>query len=483
MRILKIIKTRLNHLEKPLGYQYNGLSFSWITECQDSKEQTAAQIIISKNKNMTQVIYDSGKDKKANSVDYTVSLELEPYTRYYWTVTVWNEKGEYNTSDITWFETAKLKDPWKAEWITGENHAEESQLLVREFNIDKKIISARAYACGVGLYELELNGVKIGTEVLAPGYHSYDFWLQYQTYDITPYLQAGENVIGAILGNGWYRGRLGFGGGDTNLYGDKQGLICEIHLSYNDGTKEVICTDNQWKSAPSPIQFSNIYDGEIYDATKEIENWSKNNCSYTSWKEVITCDLGTEKLQERLNLPIQVMERRKPIEVITTPKGETVLDFGQNMTGWIEFINRAPSGDTVNLQYGEVLQDGCFYRENLRSAKAEFIYTSGGKVEKVRPRFTFYGFRYIKVQGMDVEAEDFEACTIYSNMEQTGVIETGNKDINRLILNALWGQKSNFLDVPTDCPQRDERLGWTGDAQIFSGTACFNMYTPAFFMK
>lgn len=479
---IKIINTRLNHIVNPLGYQYNGLSFSWITESEDAKKQIAARIIIAKDKSMENILFDSGKDRKANSVDFTVSLELEAYTRYYWTVTVWNEKEECATSDINWFETAKLKDPWKANWITGKNY-EESQLLIRQFQINKEVKSARAYVCGLGIYELELNGKKVGDEVLAPGYHAYDFWLQYQTYDITSHIQIGKNVVGAMLGNGWYRGRLGFRGGYTNLYGDKQGLICEIHLSFKDGSKEIIYSNEQWKSAPSPVQFSNIYDGEIYDATKEIENWSKSDCTYRDWQEINIYDLGTNKLQERLNLPIEVMERRKAIEIIITPKGETVLDFGQNMAGWVEFTNRTPKNTKVVLQYGEILQDGCFYRENLRSAKAEHIYISNGKDEKVRPHFTFYGFRYVKIEGMDVKGTDFEACAIYSKMEETGSIETGNTDINRLVLNSLWGQKSNFLDVPTDCPQRDERLGWTGDAQIFSGTACFNMYTPVFFNK
>jgi alpha-L-rhamnosidase len=237
----------------------------------------------------------------------------------------------------------------------------------------------------------------------------------------------------------------------------------------------VISSDETWKARRSRIIDSSIYDGEVYDATF-------NDLTIYEVKEIA---LGFDKLKARLSLPVKVKERLKVVEVIKTPAGETVLDLGQNMVGWMEFKINAPKGTEVLLQHGEILQEGNFYRDNLERAKAEFRYISDGEEAVVRPHFTYYGFRYVKVSGWhgEVNAEDFTGCVLYSDMETTGHIETNNPLVNRLFLNALWGQKGNFLDVPTDCPQRGERLGWTGDAQVFSGTASFNMDTFAFFSK
>lgn len=478
---MKIVKSRVNHIEHPLGFLLDPLCFSWIVEDSRGKEQKYAQIEIFSDKECSEIIYTTEKQPNLNSVGTEIQLELSPRKKYYWKVTVWNELDETAESQISWFETGKLHEPWNATWISGTG--EQSELYRKEFEVSSKIVSARIYICGLGLYELEVNGRKIGDEVLAPGYHAYDLWNQVQTYDVTDVLEYGKNVIGVHTGDGWYKGRIGMGKSYSNVYGDKQCLICELHICYANGNSEMIVSDGSWEYAPSPILSSSIYDGEIYDATKEIEGWSEKSCTYSGWKSVRELNLDKSLLSDRLSLPIKIMEKKRPVQIIHSRCGESILDFGQNMAGWIQAEIFVPEGQTVRFQFGEILQNGCFYRENLRSAKAEYIYTGNGKKNVIRPHFTYYGFRYVKVEGIEPDMYNFKALVIYSEMEQTGWITTGNDKVNKFIKNVLWGQKSNFLDVPTDCPQRDERQGWTGDAQIFSGTACCQMYVPAFFRK
>lgn len=478
---IQISKLRTNHLENPIGYELDPLTLSWVTSSnsENAVKQIAAQVIIFQG---DRVVFDSGKQEDINSLSYTPDLSLDPYTRYEWQVTVWAEDGSFATSEKAYFETAKMEEAWEAEWITSELEDDISPYFRKEFSIDSEIVQARAYVCGLGLYEMEINGSKVGEEYLMPGYHAYDQMLQYQTYDITDMLISGENTVGAIVGNGWYKGRFFPEGGYENIYGDRMSFLCEIRITDRNGNVTVIGTDETWKSAASPIISGNIYDGEVYDASMEQKGWSTSEFDDSNWNGVQLSDEGYERLVARCNPPIHIVEERSPVEVITTPKGEIVLDFGQNITGWVKFHVEQEAGQEVKLSYGEILQDGCFYRDNLRTAKAEYTYISDGNEEEMRPKFTFYGFRYVKVEGIEtVNPEDFVACVVTSDLEQTGWIETSNPDVNQLFSNAYWAQKDNFLDIPTDCPQRDERMGWTGDAAIFSSTACQNMDTAAFY--
>lgn len=480
---MKIVKLRVNHIEKPLGFQMKNPCFSWIVEESKGSRQKCAQIDVFEDEECRKLIYTTGRQQELNSVGTELPLDLTPRTRYFWMVSVWNERNEIGVSEISWFETGKMEESWTAEWITGTGKKSELYRKKFETRSQVKVASARIYICGLGLYELELNGRRIGNEVLTPGYHAYDFWKQVQTYDVTDAVINGENVIGVYTADGWYKGKIGMGQSYTDVYGDRQCLICELHINYADGTSEVIKSDTSWVYAPSPILSSSIYDGEIYDARKEISGWSENTCTYKGWEKSTKLDLDRTLLSDRLSLPVKIMEKRNPVQILHTPKGENILDFGQNMAGWIQADIYVPKGKSVRFQFGEILQDGCFYRDNLRTAKAEYIYTGNGKRAVIRPHFTYYGFRYVKVEGIEPDPEHFMALVLYSEMEQTGWITTGNAMVNQFVNNVLWGQKSNFLDLPTDCPQRDERQGWTGDAQIFSGTACCQMYVPAFFRK
>ncbi|MBU3099485.1 glycoside hydrolase family 78 protein [Clostridium sp. DSM 17811] len=466
---------KTNHIINPLGFDLGKPRLSFITCETLGVKQTAAQIQISLDEDFACMIFDSGKSKEIDSLAYEVTIELGAYTRYYWRVKVWADNGDVALSDSAWFETAKLDKHWSAKWITPEIDKNVHPVIIKEFPVSKEVKSVRAYVCGLGLYEMEINGVKAGEEYFTPHFNAYNKWLQYQTYDITELIKQGQNSVNVLLGNGWYKGRFGFEDNTREIYGDKFALLCEIIINYTDGTSAIINSDNTWKSRKSNILDSNIYDGEIYDATF-------NDLAVYDVHEI---DLGFNKLKARLSLPVVIKEKIKPIEVIKTIDCETVLDMGQNMVGWIEFKTKAPKGTEIKLQFGEILQEGNFYRDNLRTAKAEYKYIANGDEAVVRPHFTFYGFRYVKVSGWqgEVKANDFTGCVLYSDMQQTGHIETSNPLVNKLFLNALWGQKGNFLDVPTDCPQRDERMGWTGDAQVFSGTACFNMDSYAFFSK
>lgn len=464
---MKLVNLRVNQVAEPLGFQIVPLSFSWqVEEAGAAAEQAWARIEILQG---GVLVWDTGRMEDADSLDCRVDFCPQPRTRYSWNLTVAADNGS-TAVETGWFETGKMEEPWQGQWISPRG-SQSSCILRKTFQAGSGA-EARLYLCGLGVYECRLNGRKVGEEYLAPGYHSYDFHLQAQTYDVSRQLQRGENTLEIWLGEGWFKGRLGFDGGYTNLYGDRLYAIGELYL---DG-KLLAATDASWEAAASPILSNNIYDGEVYDARLEgagtvepVELAAPEKCG---------------PLTDRRSLPIVKKESFPVKEVIHTTKGETVLDFGQELTGWVEISCTLPAGTVLSLYAGEILQQGCFYRENLRTAKAVFTYISSGSPAVARPHFTFFGFRYMKVEcPVELPAEAFTAWHLRSNFDQIGRIETGNAKVNQLFSNALWGQKDNFLDVPTDCPQRDERLGWTGDAQIFSETACYNMYMPAFYRK
>jgi alpha-L-rhamnosidase len=477
-----INRLRVNHIENPVGFLLNEISFSWIVESAAGTRTAAAEVSIALDEAMRQTVFTSGRRGDICGADYSPDFSPQPGTRYYWRVRIWDDAGDCGESETAFFEAAAEME--KASWIQSPFSADVQPIFRREVTIAKEVASARLYICGLGLYEAYLNGEKIGDEYLTPYYNDYNLWLQYQTYDITTFLRPGANCLGVMLGNGWYKGRFGFVDKMDCLYGDTCRLIAELHIRYADGTADIIPTDTEWLSAPSPVIESSIYDGEVWDSRKEIPHWAESGCGTAEFERAVISHAPTAPLTARLSLPVCIQEKIKPARLIRTGAGECVLDFAQEVTGWVEFTCSEPNGKEILLQYGEILQNGNFYNENLRTAKAEYRFISAGKPAYVRPHFTFYGFRYVKVQGIsNIDPDDFTACVLYSKMDKTGTIETSNPKVNRLILNALWGQKGNFLDTPTDCPQRDERMGWTGDAQVFSATACFNMYAPAFYKK
>lgn len=483
---MKIRDMRVNHLENPLGYECEYPVFSWIVENARGKRQEKARMEIALDRGMKKVIYDSGWKREIDSRGFCPNVQISPRTRYYWRVKVLTERREKLVSPVAWFETGKMQELWLGQWIGADFNQKNPDihpLFQKKFQVPEDLASARIYICGLGLFEVLVNGEKVSDEYLAPFYTDYHNWIQYVTYDITPMLKKGElNALGASLGNGWYKGRFSYEKDMDCLYGKDFQLLAEIRMERENGKEQVVFTDETWEAAPSPVKESGIYDGEVYDARMETDYFATISCMLPC--KTVKGPGVRVPLKDRLSPPLRITERLTNPKKILTPAGETVLDFGQEVTGWVEFLCEEKAGQEVRLQYGEVLQDGCFYRDNLRTAKAEMIYLSSGEKNIVRPHFTFYGFRFVKVTGIEnVEPENFTACVIHSDIKRTGNIQTSSEKVNRLFNNTVWGQRGNFLDVPTDCPQRDERMGWTGDAQAFCTTASFHMETPAFYRK
>ncbi len=479
---MRIDNVKINGIKNPVGFDYPRVKCSWkVTETKD-KAQKKARIQCSLREDMLETIYILQGEHLA-SIGTVIELELMPYTRYYYTVEVWGDGGDYAISEVCYFETSKMETEWTADFIgTAEPEDTIHPSFYKEFVAAKKVTWARIYVTGLGLYEAYLNGEKIGNDLLAPFCNDYNQKVQYQTYDVTSDIEP-QNQLEIITGNGWYKGRLGYDG-DAAYYGNRFGTIAELHIRYEDGTKEIVKTDETWKYRGSNIIFSDIYDGETIDKTywETRENQSKPvvKCDATSnW------EFDKSKLTSRYSLPVVVKEELPVKEIIKTPAGETVLDMGQNFAGYLSFYADLPKGTTVVLDFGEIMQKGNFYNENYRTAKSRFTYVSDGTAEWVRPHFTYFGFRYVRVTGWsgELRTQDFKGQVVYSDLAPTTHFQCSNEKLERLYQNTLWGQKSNFLDMPTDCPQRDERLGWTGDAQVFSPTASFQMDTRAFYRK
>jgi alpha-L-rhamnosidase len=416
---------------------------------------------------------------------------LQSKQRYYWQVRVWdNNGGVSGWSEINLWETGLLStSDWTAKWIQSANDTEgkigPAPMFGRQFDVSGPVKQARLYITSHGLYEARLNGQKIGDHYFTPGWTSYHKRLQYQTYDVTQTLKAGKNAALITIGDGWYRGNLEFNN-KRNLYGKEVGLLFQLEIEYTDGKKETINSDENWKvSFSGPVKASDIYNGETYDA--RLERNLSQSFDHKDWQKVKVVTIKLDNLVAPLGPTVSKHERFAPLKVIKTPRGETVVDFGQNLVGWVQLKLKGKAGDTITINHAEVLdKDGNFYTENLRNARQENKYIlSGAKTDVLEPHFTFQGFRYIKITGYSgkLDSTNLNAVAVYSDMKPTGSFSTSNPLLNQLQSNIQWGQKGNFVDVPTDCPQRDERLGWTGDAQVFFKTAAYNMDVAGFFDK
>jgi alpha-L-rhamnosidase len=409
-------------------------------------------------------------------------------------VRVWGSDGEPSDWSAPLIVEAGLLEPadWSARFVTPDWDEDTSQtqpcpLLRREFEVRAGVAAARLYVTAFGVYEVEINGAVVGDHVLAPGWTSYSHRLRYQTFDASAFLREGPNSIGAILGDGWFRGRLGWGGGRRNVYSDRLALLAQLEIEYADGTIDRVVTDESWRAARGPIVASDLYDGEIYDARLERPGWSVPGLTpsnATDWQGVRLLDRDLGTLVAPSGPPVRRIEIRKPIAVSTSPTGRTILDFGQNLVGRLRLTVRGTAGQTITLRHAEVLENGELAIRPLRYAHATDQYTlRGDGVEAWEPRFTFHGFRYAEVGNWpgQLSADDIVAVVCHSDLERTGWFECSEPLVNRLHENVVWSMRGNFLDIPTDCPQRDERLGWTGDIQAFAPTACF-LYDSAGFL-
>ena len=438
--------------------------------------------------------WDSGKFKSDRSVfvEYGGPKPLKGQ-QIYWRTRCWDNHGNLSpwSEPATWQMGISSEQEWEADWIeTGvpEDTSDSSPCpyLRKEFSVPGEVEAATVYVSAHGLFELSINGARVGEDVFSPGWTSYHHHLQYYAYDVSDQLTPGVNALGVILGDGWYRGYLGWQG-KRNTYGEKTAVLLQLEISYKDGQKDVICSDRTWKSATGPILSSEIYHGETYDARKEINGWDRSGFNDSSWAPVVEKDHPKSIIHSLSGVPVRKLEAIQPLKKFTTPKGEVVFDLGVNIVGWIRFRLKGDRGSRIVLHHAEVLDsEGNFYITNLRDARAEDVYIFRGEgIETYEPRFTFHGFRYIRISEFagDVKLDDLEGIVVSSGVERTGSFECSDPLVNQLQENIVRGLYGNFLDVPTDCPQRDERLGWTGDAQVFAPTACYNVNAWHFYRK
>lgn len=496
---LAVTGLRLEYLSDPLGVDVLRPRFSWqLTTSTRNTMQTAYELQVGRSASEVDQgkasLWDSGRIPSDASVfvDYA-GPPVESRTRYFWRVRVWDShRGVSPWSPVASWETGLLRSAdWTARWIGEAPRPDDSlpspsPLLRRSFRPNGAIRSARVYVTSLGLYELYLNGQRVGDQLFTPGWTSYRRRLQYQTYDVTNLLRPGANALGAILGDGWYRGYLGFWG-QRNIYGQRRALLVQLEIRYQDGRTDRIVSDGSWKTAPGPIVVSDIYRGETYDARLERSGWATAAFDDHDWAPVAIIDPPPGSLVAAMSPPVRRVRELRPVAIRHAPSGETVFDLGQNFTGWTRLSVRAAPGTTITLRYAEVLDGaGNLYTANLRAANQTDRYTTSGRgVERYEPHFTFHGFRYVAVTGLPSPADTgtITGIAVSSDLAQAGTFETSDSLLNQLQRNIVWGERSNFLDVPTDCPQRDERLGWTGDAQVFSRTAAYNMDVAGFFAK
>lgn len=493
---VNVEQLRIENLRNPLGIDIPQPYFSWkLVAGQRNVSQAAYELRVATDaaglvKGKTS--WTTGKVNSDQSVLVTYKGgPLVSGKKYYWQVRVWDNKGAASAwSEVAYWQMGLLKPTdWKAQWI-GPGYKEDSlfasPLLRKEFSSTKKIRSATAYITAHGLYEAQINGQRVGDAYLTPGWTSYNKRLQYQVYDVTGLLTNGANAIAVTLGDGWYRGNFSFDH-RRNIYGKDIALLFQLQIEYADGTMAAILSDGSWRSSTGAIRSAGIYSGEIIDARQEKNGWALAGYDDANWNGVITIDSSKTVLAATYNEPVRKQETFQPLKIITTPKGEKVIDFGQNLVGWVKLKVKGQPGDTLRISHAEVLdKQGNFYTENLRKAKAQAVFILKGREEEVfEPHFTFFGFRYIKLEGYpgELKPEHFTAIALYSDMEKTGSFSSSNEKINQLQHNIEWGLRGNFLDVPTDCPQRDERMGWTGDAQAFFRTATFLRGVNNFFTK
>lgn len=504
---MKPVYLRCEYLINPIGIDIKKPRLYWQLEASKDKygiKQSAYQIEAAEGLeklNSEKLIWNSGRIESDECIHIVYGgKELKSRERIYWKVKIWDQNGkESEWSEPAYFEMGLLKvEDWKAKWIDPEKEIDSKKqypasYLRNQFYLEEKIKKARLYITSCGVYEASINGRRVGNEVFTPGATNYDKRLQYQTYDITEYLYEGNNAIGVILGDGWFRGTLG-NNSLRNVYGEHLLLLAQLEIELMSGKIVTIVTDDKWKTTnEGPIRLSDLQDGEIFDAGREMDSWDTVNFKDDKWMKVNIGNWDYGVLVGSNSVPIKEKERFSP-KVLKTPDGNTVLDFGQNMAGYVEFKVKGEKGRKVTLVHGETLdENGNFTMEHLNNSskpknyplKQEIQYMlSGNGVEVYKPHFTYHGFRYVLVKNWPEKVEDknFTAIAAYSDMEQTGEFQCSNEMINKLVQNTIWSQKSNFLDIPTDCPQR-ERAGWTGDAEVFARTGSTLMNTAAFLTK
>ena len=381
--------------------------------------------------------------------------------------------------------TATTPHTWTARMIGSPEHSQ-APLLRRELTLDPghgAVTSAVWRVSARGVVEATVNGVPAGPDLLTPGWSSYEWRLRHRDHDVTALVggAGGPVVLGLALGNGWFRGRLGWSG-RGNFYGTELGAIAQLELTFADGHRQTVVTDESWTAGDSAVLADDLYDGESIDARRFSDAWQQPGFTDPDWTPVQVQPFDTTRLTPYVGPPVVRQETVRPVRVWTSPRGATLVDFGQNLVGWLTFTVRGPAGRTITLRHAEVLEDGELGTRPLRSARATDIFILSGGEDTFEPTFTFHGFRYAQVEGWpgELTEDSLAAVVVSSDLRRTGYFACSDPRLDQLHANVVWSQRGNFLDVPTDCPQRDERLGWTGDLAVFAPTAAFLHDTGAF---
>ena len=465
----------------PLGIDAARPRFSWQLS-PDQTVQTAYALRVREDGDSL-FFWQTGMVNSAASIAVPYAGPgLQSGKRYYWQVRTWDDKGHQSPwSKVACWQMGLLHTTdWTAQWI-GPGFEEDSlrrppPIFTKSFITSKKIASATLAITAHGLYEAMLNGKRISNALFTPGWTSYDHRLQYQVYDVKGLILAGPNRVAVTIGDGWWRGVFG-GEMKHNHYGKDASLLFQLDLEYTDGGRDRIISDSSWASGTGPIRYADLYNGEVFDARMGPDMHAG----------VSLADFPKDNLVASIAEPVTRQETFKPLRIFTDPKGETLIDFGQNIAGWVECRLQGHEGDTIKISHAEALDKaGNFFTGNLREARAQDVYVlKGAGPEFFQPHFTFHGFRYIKVEGMrgSLKPDDFRAIALYSDLRRTGSWSCSDTLLNKLQQNINWSQQDNFLDIPSDCPQRSERYGWTGDAQIFSRTASYNRNVQNFLSK
>ncbi|HZT40993.1 MAG TPA: glycoside hydrolase family 78 protein [Chthonomonadaceae bacterium] len=496
---------RCEYRTDPLGIDVAAPRLSWTLEAKPRGQMQAAyQVLVASSPGTLRHdqgdLWDSGKVASDRSVQIVYGGQpLASRQRVWWKVRVWDQQDHPSDySAPAWWEMGLLQPAdWKAQWIGFQTVPDTSQsgpapYLRQTFAVQKGVRQARLYASAMGLYKAFLNGRRVGDDIFTPGWTDYHKRIQVQTYDVTDLIRSGQNAIGVILGDGWYCGNVGWTG--RNHYGPMPRALVQLEITYRDGTTQTLVSDSSWKGAAGPILASDLLMGETYDARKEMPGWDRPRFNDAGWDNVTALPResredfpGGVPLVAQYAPTVQQVDEIHPIGIAEHPQGAYVFDLGQNMVGWARLRVSGPAGTTVTLRFAEMLNpDGTIYTANLRRAKCTDHYTLKGQGEEVyEPSFTFHGFRYVEVTGYP-GTPGLDAITgivVHSNTPPSGTFACSNPMVNQLQHNIVWGQRGNYLEVPTDCPQRDERLGWMGDAQIFARTGTYNMDIAAFMTK
>jgi len=492
---MKPFALRCEYLTDPLGLDVLSPRLNWKLEPSDRRgvAQRAYQILVASSRELLDHdrgnLWDSGQvESDASAHVHYAGAALPSGTRCCWKLRVWDEaRTASQWSDPARWEMGLLQpSDWTAQWIASPTAGGDQSMIPtpyfrKEFLIDRPVAGARLHVTARGLYEFSLNGQQVGKDIFTPGWTDYTKRIQVQTYDVTAFLHPGANVAGAILGDGWYCGYVGWFK-ERQHYGERPSLLAQLEIEFADGERATIVSDGSWETGAGPILQSDMLMGEVYDARREMPGWDAAGFHSDDWcPALIVPDDGARRVGMRSE-PV-----RRQLEIKTVSVSNSIFDLGQNIAGRVRIKLTAPAGTTVQLLHAEALNpDGSLYAANLRKAAATDSYTCKGGGEEIwEPRFTFHGFRYVELKGFPGEATSdmVTGIALYSGMDETGRFECSDELVNQLQTNIQWGQRGNYLEVPTDCPQRDERLGWMGDAQVFIRTGAFNFDVAAFFTK